>query len=101
MKVEQFYNKNQFIINGEEKTLFQSYNSRIAHIDKNGYLTLYKDFDYSKTTQKHLYLFIQDYFCILNYKTRELLQDFEYCKNKRAYLQKLIDENKINYINEE
>ena len=101
MKVEQFYNKNQFIIKDkkQDKIIFQSYESTIAKIE-NKKLTLYADFDYSKTTQKHLYLFINDYFCCLDYETRTLLQGFECSKNKRAFLQKLIDQNKIEYINE-
>ena len=40
MRVEQFYNKNQFIIRGEGKTVFQSYNSTIAEINNEGALTL-------------------------------------------------------------
>lgn len=99
MKVEQFYNKNQFIIKGEEKTVFQSYQSTIAEI-VGGKLILHTDFDYSKTTQKHLYLFIQDYFYSFDCETRENLQGLEYSKNKRAYLQKLIDDKKIEYIND-
>ena len=93
--VEQFYNKNQFLIKGQEDITFQSYQSTIATIDKQGNLTLFTDWDYSHTTLKHLYLFIRDYFCILNYTTRGLLEDLEYSKNKRAFIQKLIDNKKI------
>ena len=99
MKVEQFYNKNQFIIKGEGKIIFQSYKSTIAEII-NGKLILHTDFDYSKTTQKHLYLFIQDYFCSFDYNTRDILQGLEYSRNKRAFLQNLIDNKKIEYIND-
>lgn len=97
MKVQQFYNKNQFIIRGEGKVVFQSYKSTIAEIE-GGKLKLHSDFDYSKTTQKHLYLFLNDFWGILDYETRRILNDFEYSKNKRAFLQKLIDEKKIEYI---
>lgn len=93
--VEQFYNKNQFLIKGQYDITFQSYKSTIATIDKNGDLTLFTDWDYSHTTLKHLYLFICDYFCKLNYNTRDLLTDLEYSKNKRAFIQKLIDNKKI------
>lgn len=95
--VEQFYNKNQFLIKGQEDITFQSYKSTIATIDKQGNLTLFTDWDYSHTTLKHLYLFIRDYFCILNHATRGLLEDLEYSKNKRAFIQKLIDNNKISF----
>lgn len=97
-KVEQFYNKNQFLIKGQSGTTFQSYKSTIANIDKNGDLTLFADWDYSHTTLKHLYLFIRDYFYKLNYNTRDLLTDLEYSKNKRDFLQKLIDNKKLTYI---
>ena len=97
-KVEQFYNKNQFLIKGQSGITFQSYKSTIANIDRNGDLTLFADWDYSKTTLKHLYLFIHDYFCKLNYNTRDLLIDLEYSKNKRDFLQKLIDSKKLTYI---
>lgn len=93
--VEQFYNKNQFLIKGQDDITFQSYESTIATIDKNGDLTLFTDWDYSHTTLKHLYLFIRDYFCKLNYNTRDLLVALEYSKNKRAFIQKLIDNKKI------
>lgn len=95
--VEQFYNKNQFLIKGQEDITFQSYQSTIATIDKNGNLTLFTDWDYSHTTLKHLYLFIRDYFCKLNYNTRDLLEDLEYSKNKKAFIQKLIDNKKISF----
>ena len=35
-KVEQFYNKNQFLIKGDNGTTFQSYESTIANINKDG-----------------------------------------------------------------
>ena len=45
MQVEQFYNKNQFIIIDDENNIkyFQSYNSKIAKMDyTNNILTIYK-----------------------------------------------------------
>ena len=100
MKVEQFYNKNQFLIKGEGKTVFQSYNSVIAEIDKNGNLKLGHDWDYSVTTTKHLYLFLNDYLYSLN---NDLFSELKYLdkeNNKRKYIQNLIDNNIINYDNE-
>lgn len=92
MKVEQFYNKNQFIINDEEsqKIYFQSYESIIAIWDKTSQtLTLGHDWDYSKTTSKHLYLFIDEY-CFL--------EDFNInSKTKRQDIQKLINSGVIKY----
>lgn len=92
MKVEQFYNKNQFIIEDEEsgKIYFQSYESIVAIWDKTSQtLTLGRDWDYSKTTSKHLYLFIDD--CCF-------VKDFNIdSKTKKQDIQKLIDKGIIKY----
>ena len=97
MKVQNFYNKNQFIIfGGDAIVTFQSYNSIIAKIDKNGTLFLGKNWNYSKTTLKHLYLFINNYFSFLGDFTQKLFgYDFKNSKNKKAYIQNLIDNEKI------
>ena len=97
MTVQNFYNKNQFIISGGDAVVtFQSYNSVIAKIDKKGTLILGNDWNYSKTTLKHLYLFINDYFYALGDCAQKLFGDeFNSSKNKKAYIQKLIDNEKI------
>ena len=62
MYIRQFYNKNQFIMNNDKKIIFQSYDSIIAVIDKKtGKIVFGKDWDFSNTTRKHLYLFLNDY----------------------------------------
>lgn len=95
MKVEQFYNKNQFVITGASKIVFQSYNSTCAIINEDGDLILGYDWDYSKTTMKHLYLFLDEYWYDINTDTRETLSDLKYSSNKRQFIQKLIDNNII------
>lgn len=97
MKVKKFYNKNQFIISGGDAiATFQSYDSIIARIDENGALWLGNDWNYSQTTLKHLYLFINDYFSFLDDFTQKLFgHDFNISKNKKAYIQELIDDEKI------
>ena len=66
-KVNQFYNKNQFVFEWDWKTIFQSYDSTIAIIDyENKTLTIWIDWDYSKATSKHFYLFLSDY-CFLHW----------------------------------
>ena len=91
-KVKQFYNKNQFIIESPEKVIFQSYQSTVAVIDKTGqHLTLGKDWDYSNTTRKHLYLFIEVY-CYHISILKALDQP-----NKAKAIQKLIDNGVIAY----
>lgn len=63
-KVTQLKNKNQFIINTNEYRFFQSYDSLIAVYNKATHnLTLGCDWDYSNTTRKHLYIFINQYCC--------------------------------------
>lgn len=91
MKVSQFYNKNQFVIEGQSVTTFQSYDSTIAIIDSKDHLTLGRDWDYSNTTRKHLYLFLNDY--SYNATIQEALQE----ANKRKAIQYLIDEGVITY----
>lgn len=98
MKVQNFYNKNQFLIESDKLIQFQSYNSLIASINKNkGTLTLGVDWDYSNTTMKHLYMFIDDYRHYLKKDICELFVCLYREKNKRKYVQKLIDDKKIEY----
>lgn len=60
---------NQFIIEGEGKVTFQSYNSMIAEIDyKNQTLTIGTAWDYSTTTGKYRNAFFNTYLPIFNTK---------------------------------
>lgn len=93
MKVKQLENKNQFIILGDNGEIeFQSYNSRIAKIDKNGTLELSSLWDYSKTTLKHLYIFLDKYLYNLdNFIQNDIKNILLYSKNKKRDIQNLID----------
>ena len=93
MKVYQFYNKNQFLIIDKDVKYFQSYNSMIAKIE-HGTLTLGIDWDYSKTTLKHLYLFINDY--LLKYFIDEKIEKAMKSNNKRKAIELLLN-NHIYY----
>lgn len=107
MKVQQFYNKNQFLIDNNGTIFFQSYDSTIAELTPCGKLTFGKDWDYSKTTLKHLYLFLNEYvienlghyigtgwhFLTQHFNTNKWIDS----KDKRAFLQNLIDNNVIAY----
>lgn len=57
MKVEQFENKNQFTITDGNKKVFQSYESKIFEYDGN-VLKVFKNWDYSKTTMKYAFHWI-------------------------------------------
>lgn len=89
MKVKQFYNRNQFIIESNEKIVFQSYDSTIA-VREGQKLTLGKDWDYSKTTLKHLYKFMDEY----AYSYSKMVM---FSNNKRREVQRLIDDGIIGY----
>ena len=100
MKVEQYYNKNQFHMYGDDYHYLQSYNSLVVKIDSArntnvcspyGYIkliTLGRDWDYSKTTSRHVYMFLEEYGNVY-------IPHDE--KNKRKYIQKLIDDDIIYY----
>lgn len=49
---------NQFVIETDNGRMFQSYSSNIAFIDKNGQVTLGRNWDYSKTTGKYRNMFL-------------------------------------------
>lgn len=52
---------NQFIIESENKVMFQSYDSPIVEIDeKHKTITVYRDWDYSTTTSKYRNQFMNE-----------------------------------------
>lgn len=53
---------NQFVINADNGVYFQSYDSVIAQKNySDGKIYLSPSWDFSKTTLKHLYIFLRDY----------------------------------------
>lgn len=101
-KVKQYHVKNQFIIEDEDKIIFQSYASTIAIYNKPMHLlTLGKNWDYSTTTRKYLYMFINDYTYVKDEEENCYIDNYlNNTTNKRAYIQKLIDRKVINYSEE-
>lgn len=87
MKVEQFYAKNQFHLYGEGKNELQSYDSLVVKIENRIVITLGRDWDYSTTTSKYVYMFLEEYADI----------NFYGIKNKRDYVRKMIEKGEINY----
>ena len=68
MKIENIINNNgnraanQFVIKHGDKVYFQSYESVVALWDKGeGRLTVTPRWDFSVTTRKHFYIFLNDY----------------------------------------
>ena len=97
MRIKQLENKNQFIILGDNGEIeFQSYDSIIAKISKTGTLEFSERWDYSKTTLKHLYIFLEEYLYNLNeFIQNDIREVLFYSKNKKRDIQKLIDNEKI------
>ena len=96
--IRQFYNKNQFIMDDDKKIVFKSYNSIIAVIDKKtGALFFGNDWNYSNTTRKHLYLFLSDYKYEIGADLYAVIfrRGFNDSKNKKQFLQNLIDQKII------
>jgi hypothetical protein len=52
---------NQYVISRKGVFAFQSYHSLCAVVDVNGHVTLGEDWDYSQTTLKYLYQFLQKF----------------------------------------
>lgn len=97
MKVRQLENKNQFVMEDNKKAIFQSYESVIAEYDKiNDILTLGVDWDYSNTTRKYLYIFLEEIIPRLS-QLHEDITSALLTKNKRKSIQILIDNNIIKY----
>lgn len=87
-KVEQYVHANQFRLYGEGENCLQSYNSLVVKISYDGnHIVLGRDWDYSTTTSKHVYQFLEEYANLSFYGV----------SNKRAYVNKLIKEGKIEY----
>ena len=68
MKIENLVNArgnkvaNQIKVTTKDKIYFQSYQSIVASVNRRtGKVQLYKDWNYSNTTRKHLYKFLGDY----------------------------------------
>lgn len=58
--VKQF-KANQFVITTPDGVALQSYASEVARVNGAGGLSLGEDWDYSPTTRRHVYAFIEEY----------------------------------------
>jgi len=88
-KVEQYVHANQFHLYGDWEDYLQSYDSLVVKIS-DGRIILGRDWDYSTTTSKHVYMFLEEYTNI----------NFYGVTNKRKYINDLIKEGKIEYDEE-
>lgn len=97
MRVENFKTINQFRITDLYTNVLQSYNSKVVEITENPgcvqTIILGRDWDYSTTTSKYVYMFLDEYsklsFIGVNNKRKyinDLLEDYK--KDKRAFVDK-------------
>lgn len=91
MKVEQFYSLNQFhLYNNDNIDILQSYDSEVVEIIKATgepqRITLGKNWDFSRTTSKYVYTFLDEYSKVCIYAVA----------NKRKYINDLLEECKEN-----
>lgn len=78
---------NQFIIEGDGKTTFQSYNSPIIEIDWNNKTIKFgEDWDYSVTTSKYRNAFLQEYFRPLAMSTKDIRKFMQEVQEKGSKL---------------
>ena len=61
LSVENYRVKNQFLIRLEGKLILQSYSSIVAVVDKDNKIILGRDWDYSTTTSKYVYMFLNTF----------------------------------------
>lgn len=65
MKVSQYKHANQFIITTSNKVSLQSYKSEVVRIVAGKGVYLGKAWDFSATTRRHVYAFLEEYAGIL------------------------------------
>lgn len=91
MKVKQYKVKNHFIITDDNKKVLQSYDSIVVEIKKfdntEMSIVLGRDWDYSPTTRRYVYSFLEDY-------TNINLHDIT---NKKKYINDLLKEYNNNH----
>ena len=99
IKVTQVKGQNHFVLENDDFIKLQSYQSIVAVCDKkNESLIFGEDWNYSRTTLKYLYLFINDVVWLdLNANLREKLTEAFRSSNTKKALQKLIDNKIIMY----
>ena len=78
---------NQFIIEGDGKTTFQSYSSPIVEIDWNAKTIKFgEDWDYSVTTSKYRNAFLYEYFRPLAMATKDIRRFMQEVQEKGSKL---------------
>ena len=86
-KVTQLKNKNQFVLYNQNFYIFQSYNTIICKFNRNNLTTYLDDYIYngSKTTMKHLYIFLKDYCMFSAQLNKKILLSLCEDKQRKRY----------------
>jgi len=82
------YNKNNVVLKNDNIYYLFSYDTKVLKYDrKNDKLTLFKNWNYSTTTLKYVYRFINFYF-----------YDLTTFKDKKSVIKNMIDNKKIEFL---
>lgn len=87
---------NQFVIEDGNKFYFQSYDSIVAKREGRVF-TLGRDFDYSRTTSKHLHTFMKEYAPGILYRIQQEIPSY---KSFSDMLRKAIKKGIVQYDGE-
>lgn len=99
MKIRQFYHNNQFVATDDYGNIYlQSYDSIVARIANDCTLTLGTDWNYSNTTLRHLYRFIDDYSASINQWSEARLYELEMAKNKSDIIYRAIKNGLVEVV---
>ena len=98
LKVTQLENKNQFVISDNDIYIFQSYDTIIAKYNRKDDVIYIDNYVYkgSRTTLKHLYIFLDRYCDVLLNSKRDLIDCLENEDNK-SFILKLLNPNFIEW----
>ena len=95
--------KNQTILENDKTTKFFSYNTLIATINKNKQndnLQFTSKWNYSKTTTKYLYQFLNEYKCQISNNIYTKVVNALDSTNKKTSFKNLIDNKYIKVVND-
>lgn len=95
MKVRQFKHANQFILIDGNDVSFQSYESEVLRI-KDNVVWFGRDWNYSMTTLKHLYEFVQEY-CYWLWLEIEETKKVNHFNSYVATIKYMINNDMLNY----
>lgn len=88
--------KNQFVLEEGRNAVLQSYKSIVVTII-DGDITFGQDWNYSTTTSKYVYKFLNEFIYLINKEIKQDIIKALESNNKKAKFEKLIDKGIILY----